>query len=106
VGLVAPRDLQRFIGDVEGENLFLFRLQRGHGTDPSRFALSLPEIPSRFFEHNAELQCRRGEADRGEISDWRNVGLHGTEPLPLMLAWSQKRTAVAGVISLFMMHRF
>ena len=66
----------------------------------------MPEIPSRFFEHNAELQCRRGEADRGEISDWRNVGLHGTEPLPLMLAWSQKRTAVAGVISLFMMHRF
>jgi hypothetical protein len=50
--------------------------------------------------------CSAGEADRGEISDWRNVGLHGTEALPLMLAWSQKRTAVAGVISLFMMHRF
>src|SRR5215469_3185872 len=32
------RDLQRFIGKVEGEDLFLFSLQVGHGIDPFRFA--------------------------------------------------------------------
>jgi hypothetical protein len=38
VCLVAPRDLQRFIGDVEGENLFRVSFQGGHSIDPFRFA--------------------------------------------------------------------
>src|SRR5215470_14805452 len=40
VGSVAhcTRDLQCFIGKVEGKNLFLFSLQVGHGIDPFRFA--------------------------------------------------------------------
>jgi hypothetical protein len=28
--------------------------------------ITLPQIPSRFLEHNAELHCMRGAADCGE----------------------------------------
>jgi hypothetical protein len=34
VGLFATRDLQRFIGYVEGEDLFLFSFQGGHSINP------------------------------------------------------------------------
>jgi len=40
IGLLAhrTRDLQRLIGDLEGEDFFLLSLQPCHGIDPFRFA--------------------------------------------------------------------
>jgi len=70
VGLVAPGELQRFIGDIEGENLFLSS-QGGHWRWSSSLRaedrISWPEIPSRFFEHNAELRCKRGGLRRSKL---------------------------------------
>jgi hypothetical protein len=37
IGPVRTRDLQRFIGDVEGEDLFFFNPQCVHCSDPFRF---------------------------------------------------------------------
>jgi hypothetical protein len=54
VGPVRTRDLQRFIGNVEDEDLFLFGLQGGHGIDPFRFATSLAARIALFHE---QLTC-------------------------------------------------
>src|SRR5262249_2614837 len=59
VGLVATRDLQRFIGDVEGEDLFLFSRQDGHHTDPFSLSLTTVSAKDQIFKNRSWTDARQ-----------------------------------------------
>src|SRR5262249_52169005 len=59
IGLVATRDLQRFIGDVEGEDLFLFSRQDGHHTDPFSLSLTTVSAKDEIFKNRSWTDARQ-----------------------------------------------
>jgi hypothetical protein len=115
VGLVAPRALQRFIGDVAGENLFRVSLQGGHSIDPFRFAYPLaresdydllPWFAATLVDHKvAAIISGGGPAALAAKSATTSVPIifsSRTDPIQLGLitALKQPGTNITGVISM------